>query len=296
MVQINKLSFVYLTIREGYLDVLSNELKAQKDPRPWELIVVDGFPGRVERGNGEKLLLHFGIPLADYIKPKPKTFPWSRINFANAINTGALHASGDFVVYLHDYTMYPEDMVSMWYNILSETDGKTLVHGIAKEHETTAPDMLNDLQTWSKPPELKYRGDWVPSPFELGYFAFPIKFLEECNGLDERADFCFNFSTRATIAHARALGYSLKVDHRLVCGTIDHHKWESAKDKNNYTVGSHWRIPGEYSDVPEIPEFTGWAANPYVFKKERQKILAQKQVPVRTGENHYFLAESATIK
>ena len=293
MTSISKLSFVYLTIRAGSIDILASVLSAQDKSKPWELIVVDGYPGRVQRGWAERFLVHAGLPLKAYVEPKPKTFPWSRTGFANAINTGALHASGEFVVYLHDYTVFPPDMTLRWWDVLSNTDGRTLVHGVAQEYESDPPDVLDDIRTWSKKMDLRYRRDWIPELFELGYFGIPIKFFEECNGIDERADFCFNFATRATIAHARALGYSLKVEPSLVCGMIDHHLWPV---NGKPSEDSKWVIPGVYSDVPAVPNWTGWGANPFLFSKERQRILEELNNPVRTKENHYILPESAIIK
>lgn len=291
-----KLTFVYMTIRAGGLDLLTACLREQTDPGDWELIVVDGFPGRVERGEAECWMASNGLPLKAYVAPKPKTFPWSRTGFANAINTGALHASGEFVVYLHDYTVYPPDMVKLWRAVLSNTDGRTLVHGVGQDLLAPEPDALSDVQTWINQPGFRYRGDWVPEVFELGYFAVPVRYFEEGNGVDERADFCFCYATRAVVAQARRLGYALRVEKGLVCGMIDHHVWEKEVDRKKFHVKSHWRIPGEFSDVPEEPRWTGWAANPYNMAAERAKIASESDRPVRVHPKYHFNREIMEIK
>ena len=292
-----KLSFVYMTVRAGGIDLLTSSLHEQRTDKEWELIVVDGFPGRVQRGHAENYMTQRGIPLRAYVPPKPKTFPWSRTGFANAINTGALYATGDYVVYLHDYTLYPPDMVETWHAVLSATDGRTLVHGSSREYETTPPDALGDVTTWKNGelPPMTYRGDWVPELFELGYFALPMSFLEEGNGVDERADFCFVFPTKSVVAKARLLDYKMRVDVGIMCGMIDHHLWEKRPDRLSFHKNSHWRIPGEYSDVPEEPVWTAWGANPYNFAAERVRVAYEMSKPVRPHPQYFFLPGKGVV-
>jgi len=290
-----KLSFVYITIRAGSLDILGSSLQRQQDPGDWELIVVDGLPGRVSRGFAENYLTQGGLPLRAYVTPKPKTFPWSRTGFANAINTGALYATGEHVIYLHDYTQFPPNMVKHWREVLSQTDRKTLVHGMSREVEADPPDAISDIQTWKESPRAHFRGEWIPKVFELGYFSVPISFFEEGNGVDERADFCFVFATKSVIAKARLLGYQLKVDPSLSCDMIDHHLWEKKTDRAAFHKNSHWRIPGEFSDVPEEPEWTAWSANPYHFASERARIVAEMAKPVRVHPKYHFLPGKGVV-
>ena len=287
-----KLSFVYPTIRQGSIDILGYCLKQQEDKTDWELIVVDGFEGRVERAEAEYFLVSHGIPLKAYVKPKEKTFPWSRTGFANALNTGALWASGDYVIFIHDYTFFNPFMVQEWKKALSELDGRTLLHGGSREVTTPIiPDMLGDISTWKEFPEFRYRASWTPEVFELGYFAIPLNFFKEGNGIDERADFCFSFATKAVVVQARELGYALKVDPTLVCDMIDHHMWETWDERKRFHFHSRWRIPGEFSDVPEEPNWTGWGCNPYLFEREWHKIQEEKNKPVKPYPKYNHMPE-----
>ena len=286
------LSLIYLATRPGGVDLLATSLLRQVNAPPYELIVVDGFPGRVERTLAERNLRQSGLPVSAYVKPKPKTFPWSRTGFANAINTGALHAAGDYALFLHDFTLFPEDMVRRWTEVMAASDGLTHVHGKSLEFEAPPPDVVDDYVTWTyQPVEMRCRGEWVPSHWDLGYWASPLRFFEDCNGIDERADFCFKWTTAAFVAHCLALGYSLKVDPSLTCQMVDHHLWDAAPEGPLGAVNTTWRTPGDFADVPEMPVFTDWGANPYNFKDEHWRVLQELARPVRVHPKHHFVPD-----
>jgi len=248
------LSLIYLATRPGGVDLLATSLLRQVNAPPYELIVVDGFPGRVERTLAERNLRQSGLPVSAYVKPKPKTFPWSRTGFANAINTGALHAAGDYALFLHDFTLFPEDMVRRWTEVMAASDGLTHVHGKSLEFEAPPPDVVDDYVTWTyQPVEMRCRGEWVPSHWDLGY--------------------------------------SLKVDPSLTCQMVDHHLWDAAPEGPLGAVNTTWRTPGDFADVPEMPVFTDWGANPYNFKDEHWRVLQELARPVRVHPKHHFVPD-----
>ena len=86
-----ELSLIYLTYRPGGIDLLAQSLINQ--PLIYELIVIDDFPGRPERGEAKKFLQSHGIPLRYYGPSKTKSLPDSPCGLANAMNRVAMHAT-----------------------------------------------------------------------------------------------------------------------------------------------------------------------------------------------------------
>jgi len=257
------ISFIYLSNRPGGIDVLTHTLKHQ-DSDDWELVFVDGFPGRVQRGHARKHLDLNNGRVGWHGPPKPKTFPWSRTGFVNAMNTGLIHARGSHVVFLHDFTHAAPASAGAWADVFARCP-RELIHGAADVYRTPPPDGVHDVMTWEHQPPLQFRERWVPKHFEVGYWGGPLEFFLSCNGIDERADMCALWALNDVIAKAGFHGYGLRVVPQLLCAQFDHREWQDRIGNSPY------RTIGECSDVAEEPVWTGWACNPYNLRDERRK-------------------------
>ncbi len=283
------LTVVFITNRAGCIDLMGSTLAAQQyDPNKfsWELIVVDGYPGRIERGHAEVYLNELKLPLRTYTVPRTKTFPWSRTGFTNAMNSGALLARDSNLIFLHDYTFLPEGSLTRWYEAFTNHP-HSLISGIAQEFGAEKPDALEDVLTWRvQPIKTVSLGMWIPETFEVGYWGCPVSFFDDGNGIDERADFCSQYALYSIKAQALAHNYPLLVDHSLVAHMIDHRQW----DNGSWTgpQNSPWRMKGIYSDVPQEPQWTGWGANPYHFRTERLKNDEVLSRPVRLAPRFHI--------
>lgn len=280
-----KLSFCYLSHRPGSIDLLadslSKQVKAGTDPDSlsipdWELIVIDGFPGRVQRGAANQYVSNLGIPVRHYGLPKVHTFPWARTGFANAHNTGMIYATGTHVVFLNDFCWFPGSTAYLWGRAF-DLFPNHLICGVGVTYNAKRPDVeskeggeaLSDVYTWR---ELDMRRDWtprepwVPEVFDTGYWGGPIEYFERVNGMDERSDFCASWGTASVVAQARMHGMGLRVDRTLVTHMVDHREWENGQE-------GLYRIKSEIADVPEEPIWTGWSCNPYLLREERRRQM-----------------------
>ncbi len=92
-------------MRVGGLDVLFMGLAGQTY-RDFELVLVDGIAARIGMFNPD-------VPGFVHVKPKdgPHQFPIAA--FCNYANTGLIHASGDIVLFVTDYTWLPPDTLAV---------------------------------------------------------------------------------------------------------------------------------------------------------------------------------------
>lgn len=256
-----ELSLVYLTYRPGGIDLLGNALKGCVGD--WELIVVDDYAGRVERGAATAFLKEdCGLPLRWHGPSKPKSIPDTRGALANAMNTGSARCSGATTVFLHDYTIPPRTLVVDWKEAIARHGPNKLIHGVAIEFRAPKPEFHSDVVTWLTPPRLHAVRPWVPEVFELFYLGVPTRFIEAINGVDERGDHCGPTIMNALTTQARLLGYDFGMDRKLLIKMIDHRHWEESDASD-----ALWKIKGHVQHVAE-PLWGVPSRHPYKFSRE----------------------------
>lgn len=258
------LSIIVPTYRPGGIDILAKALPAQVGV-DYELILVDDYQGRVERKLATDYLNNMGVKLGWHGVSKPHSVPSAFRKLTNAVNTGFMHAKGDRFWVMHDYTLLPH-IYSLAHieQALDLSDGETLIHGVAILYSAKKPDNPGDIVSWEdgEPVDLVAREPWVPEHFEGFYFGGPMRWVEDINGIDERADHCGDYFIRCVVKQAERHGYRLKVNRILNCGVIDHRRW-------NETPGDgQWRLRGEPSSGPE-PDWRKRSPNPYDLKAMR---------------------------
>lgn len=281
-----KISFIYVSNRPGGIDLLATCMANQNlhgADLEWELVVIDGWPGRVERRAAERHLRDAGIPLRYYGTPKLRTFPWTPTGYANAVNTGLIYCSGTHAVILHDFCWLPPALAVYWGATFREHP-RAMISGVGIVYVAPPPDVtadaversegetdaehaaraahLTDIYTWRAIDigrDWDARDPWVPERFETGHWGGPMEFFENCNGVDERADFAAGWASDAVAIQADLHGYDQRVERRIVIHRCDHKSWEGPKEA-----------------VPEPtpkPTWTGWSANSYVLRDERANQL-----------------------
>lgn len=277
MTQID-ITIVYLTHRPGGIDMLAESLRHQIPT--YELVVIDGYPGRVERGVAKQYLLDAGVRLAHYGKPKPRSYPGSATGFANAMNTGALWVRSPYVVFLHDFTYMLPGAISQWMVCRRLHPARSLISGIASMRDVQPPEDTTDLSLWGDPSVClrnlyNETERWVPRKFELFYAGFPIDFITLINGFDERADTGHINWTYASVIHqAEAHGYSLRVDSRLEVVMGNHRKWgESESDSPDSGNSKLWYPAREPEAKVKRPEWLPTSPNPYTFRNLRKMYI-----------------------
>ncbi len=171
-----EISLVALTYRPGGIDLLGRSMTGCEGD--WELVLVDDYAGRVERGVATAFLRdECDLPLTWHGPSKPKTIE-SRGGLANAMNTGAMRCTGSTVVFLHDYTLPPKTLAADWKASVERHGPTVMIHGVAVEHVAPRPENPGDVETWPETPRFHAIRPWVPEAFELFYVGIPMRFLE----------------------------------------------------------------------------------------------------------------------
>ena len=279
------ISLIVLTYRPGGIDLLADMLARTIPSGPWELIVIDDYPGRVERGLAQYHLHERGIPLGYYGGSKNKSYPETKGGLCNATNTALLHAKGDFLVFLSDFTILPPQWLQVWEKHREMMKGKRqMLSGAAIMFDAPKPDLVDDVQTWhelnhlpnSNNPYSMYRfldgqqiplqakWPWVAHDWETFYYGCPLEYWLEMNGLDERADHCHCWPVSSHIAQAKLAGWELGIDPSTSCFMIDHRIWDSAMTEPApiSPFCGMWRIDHSQS-VGEEPKWEVPSPNPF---------------------------------
>lgn len=269
-----KISVIYPTCRPGSIDLLAWSL-SQQPKELYELIVVDGYPGRVNEANASYFLCQHNINLIWYGPPKSKNYDLP-LSFANSMNTGLLHARADRVVFLHDYSFLQPGSLENWIKSFEENGTKAIISGIARKFDAPQPDKLDDISVWNSDlhttlGKLTIRDEWIPEIWEIFHCGFHIDFFNTINGFDERADGFIAWPLESVMTQAPKHGYRFVVDRRLWVGSIEHHHWKDSPVWNLGVVGVT-----KQEDFLCRENEPGWlrvSPNPYNFAEERKRNI-----------------------
>lgn len=265
------ISFIYVSNRPGSIDLLAYGLARQTD-QDYELIVVDGYPGRIERGRVVPYLLKQGVRLTWYGPPRPQTYPQNKLAFARAMNTGAIHARGRYLIFLHDYCVVPAKATQHWKQAFFEEGATAIISGIACRVLSKPPEQLDDITLWNHwqplTTELPIREVWIPETIEIFYVGLHVTAYDVINGIDERADNDItwalgSFQTQAYRNHLRPV-----VKRALNVAMLDHRDWKGE------VQGFHWNYNVKREeDVLTEPPWCVESTNPYRIDEERARYL-----------------------
>ena len=265
------LSLIYLTYRPGGIDLLAESLQGQ-DSSLYELLIVDDFPGRPERTVVREYAKEKNIPLAWHGPSKLKSRPETPCGLLNAMNTGAMYARADRIVFVHDFCYLRNNAIQQWGRSFLENGTKAVISGVARRQTALPPARMDDISIW-EPGKLalanvyeRLEENWIPEVFENFYCGMHVNFLEECNGFDERADGDFAWMPWSIIDQIHLHRYRPVVDRELELIMVDHRQWQG---------GQQWhasRGGGEVKSRLE-PGWVYWAPNNFCFKEERDKII-----------------------
>jgi hypothetical protein len=267
------------TYRPGGIDLLTESLRAQP-PDLYELVIVDDYPGRVERGKVQEYIKSKGIPLLWYGKSKPHSYPrQKKCGLTNAMNTAIMHVRTPYIVFVSDYVWFLPGSIIQWFFSLNDCQPNTLISGIASMRNAEVPHCHDDISIWhgAEYPKCLWHihdetEEWIPTHFESFHFGCYTSFYEQINGIDERADnghISWNLWT--LMKQAWEAKHHFHVDRRLKIIGINHRIWTNAIDEKDAKKLWH----AEEGTKKEHPNFEPQlrSPNPFDLKAERLKFI-----------------------
>lgn len=270
------LSLVYLTYRPGGIDLLVESLRYQEPI--YELIIIDDYPGRVERGEATNYIKRSGLPLTYHGPSKPHSYPDHCNGLANAMNTGALHATTLYIVFVHDFVWFPPGAMWQWSYWISHYSPNTILSGVAVMHPAKKPEKQGDVSIWHTDTAFCARNlfqrmeSWTPRLFENFYAGVPLEFIQHINGFDERAD-CGHISWPCFSMFHQAYRNSVQavVNPELLIHMVNHRVWKKLDAKLWHAENMSIR--------KKIPNWQPVSPNPYNFRQSYDQIVDPQREP-----------------
>lgn len=264
-------TIVYITYRPGGIDLLAESLKYQPSYL-YELVVIDDWPGRVERGIAQQYLIDKGIPLRYYGKSDIGDNP-SGGGAVRAMNKGALWSRLKWTIFVQDFAWFPPGAIVQWSKIVTKYALNSIISGVGCVHEAEPPTCYTDVSIWKEPyPESignihEEQHEWVPRVFEAFYFCAPTFFIDLINGFDESIEWSF---TASIVYQATCHGIEAIVDPTIRIDILNHRNWVDDTNRNLWLCK---RIR-EY----KVPNLNLRSPNPYDFPILREEYINKPSI------------------
>lgn len=266
------ISLVMPTYRHGGIDILSRSFAHNDSSDDYELVIVDDYPGRVERGTVPAYLREKNVKLGWYGKSKPKTYPETKGGLCNAWNTALMHCRGDYVLSFSDYCWLAPNWYWQWQWIIQNFPYH-LVSGGAIVYTADKPKIKDDIVTWGDASARVIPSyPWVPTEWESFYCFASVSFYEACNGLDERADHCHCYPVSSQLSHAKQLKCPILIQSDITCHVVNHRSWDTQEETAPPGCGGEgmWRIT-HIRSIENEPDWTLPSPNKFNLAEERRK-------------------------
>jgi len=244
-----KLSVITITIRQGFWNMMANNLACQTY-KNFEWVIVDGFPqnrAKLAREYGEK----YGLNIK-YVRDK-KPDVKRRYGLVNANNTAIDHASGELIVWLQDFILLPDTGLEQLVDIHRHHPNDLIAPCDIYHYPKHKPnlksedwfdgkvDVIGDFQRKNQ----RILGNGMvqtddPLEFEMNYGAIPTKVLKKLNGWWEFMDDGLGYDNTEIAYRAMKLGSKIWLDDGNIAVCIDH--WETLKDSPQNIPDRHWHL------------------------------------------------------
>lgn len=260
-------SLVYITNKPGGFDLLVESLKTQPSDL-YELIVVDNWGDRPQRGTVPEYISRNKIPLRAYTTPSLPPGAKNETGVARAYNTGIVWTTTNNVVIMQDLSWFYPGWAKDWMVSFSSHEENAMICGTASLRIANSPFDYGDITLWPGEmpcwhligPEIEL---WTPHFFEMMHTRFPIRFFEQVNGFDERKS--SEAMGEVMFAQAQRLGYEKYVDKKIRIGMIDHKQWGGIWDT---------RYDRKTTPEPEV-DILPVSPNPYCLKDIRDDLIGK---------------------
>jgi len=223
-------SLIIPTFRPGGIDIIADSIHNQV-MKDIELILVDDYINN----RHEEVLEYLASKniTTQYLGPsKKKGFPETIHNVANAINTGFMASTKEFVMLLGDYQWLAPDFFEKMLLRCDMMKSNTCVVTPARVFSAPQPEVYSNIQLWSKewkghPEEnnCSYSSSWIPDGWEFAGICFHWDTLAKINGYPEYIDCTTEHPISLLISWMERFGAKPYVDKNNFMHALDHRNW-----------------------------------------------------------------------
>jgi len=223
-----EVSIVTITIREGFWNIMADNISRQTHPvKEW--IIVDDHPTNRKKV-AEDVAKKYKLNIKYLRGNKGK----HRYGLVAANNIGWKNAEGELLVYLQDFVLMPEHGVE-WLVDIYRHHPNALIAPVDIYYHCHEPNKKNKIDWWDGKTDIIGALDWKnirvenkgirysdnPYDFEMNYGAIPKKILDDLNGWWEFFDNGFGFdNTELAYRHLEKNG-EIIVDDTNICQCIN---------------------------------------------------------------------------
>lgn len=231
-----KVSVITITIREGFWNLMANNLSKQTY-KNFEWVIIDDHK-RDRSKTAEKYAKRYNLNIK-YIRGDKALGKYDRKHgLARANNLSWKNAEGELLVYVQDFILIPENGVESLVDLyrhnpkalLAPVDQYFFPKKVNKDNKEDWFDGETDVIgefSWRNV-RMDYQGirkTENPYDFEMNYAGIPRKIVEHLNGWYEFFDDGIGFDNTEFSQRALELGYEIIIDDTNVatCLDIGHH-------------------------------------------------------------------------
>lgn len=245
-----KVSVVTITIREGWWNLMADNLSKQTYPIHEWVIVDDHKDNRKEIVDliAKKYKLNIKYLRGDKGK--------RRYGLAAANNIGWKNSEGDLLVYLQDFIVIPQQGVE-WLVDLHRHHPNALLAPVDIYYHCKQPDTSNKIDWWNGDTDVIGALDWKnirvlnnginstdnPMDFEMNYGAIPKKVLDRLNGWWEFFDDGFGYDNTELAYRVLQSSWDVIVDDTNIAKCINLWPYIGGTDANVKERNRHQGLP-----------------------------------------------------
>src|SRR3990167_2696184 len=222
-------SVITVTIREGWWEIMADNLKSQTYPITEWIIVDDHKDDRSDIA--KQIADKYRLPIV-YLRGTKK----HRYGIVEANNIGWQNAKGELLVYLQDFVLMPETGIE-WLVDIYRHHPNALNAPVDIYYECRQPDLNNKIDWWKgfRNNQIIGRKSWSnvrvenkgiritdnPFDFEMNYGAVPRKVVKELNGWYEFMGNAFGFDNTDLAYRHLKNGGGIVLDDTNICKCIN---------------------------------------------------------------------------
>ena len=252
-----EVSVITITIREGWWNVMADNLSKQTYPIS-EWIIVDDYP-EDRSGIAREIAEKYNLSISYYRGVKGDEKYGRRYGILGANNIGWKKARGELLVYLQDFIIIPERGIESLVDVYRHHPN-ALIAPVDTYYHCKEPNQKNKVDWWDGETDIIGKVDWVnvrcenkgvretdmSEEFEMNYGAIPKKVVEELNGWWEFFGNMFGFDNNQIAFRHLQNGGEIIIDDTNKAQCINLWPWIGGTEQNVVERDRHPALPIYY--------------------------------------------------